>query len=69
MDKQENTKVSVGIPKTLHARVKKVANENGLSINAVVSFAIMQFLDQRDAFAVTELYKKLEAENIKKGLR
>jgi hypothetical protein len=59
-----NRRINVSISESLHEKMKGISIENGITISALVTFAVMNFLDQRDAFALADLYKKVEKDRI-----
>ena len=59
-----NMRMNIGLSKDLHAQLKEVSAQYGIPLSSIITFSIINFLDQRNAFAVAELYKRVEKENI-----
>lgn len=62
--KPKKIRLSVDLTESMYAKVKGISIECGLPMSSIVTYAIMTFLDQRDAINLMELYKKTEKEKI-----
>jgi hypothetical protein len=60
-------RLNVGVPVNIHARFKTISIEYGVPVSALVITALIDWLDKRDALAIPELYRKLEAEKLKES--
>jgi hypothetical protein len=60
-------RINVDLTETMYAKVKNISIESGLPMSSIVTYAIMTFLDQRDAINMMEIYKKAEKEKILNG--
>lgn len=61
---KDKKRINVDLTPTMYEKIKGISIECGLPMSSIVTYALMNFLDQREAFAITELYKKMEKEKI-----
>lgn len=62
-------RLNVDLTESVYAKVKAISVEYGLPMTSIVTYALMSFLDQRDAIGMMDVYKKAEAEKVKNGER
>lgn len=67
MEKQKKIRLSVDLTESMYSKVKAISVDCGLPMSSIVTYAIMTFLDQRDAINMMDLYKKTEKEKIING--
>ena len=64
IEKIGKKRINVDLTPVMYEKLKGISVEVGLPMSAIVTYALMNFLDQREAFAMTDLYKNLEKNKI-----
>ena len=60
-------RINVDLTETMYGKIKNISIESGLPMSSIVTYALMAFLDQREAITMMEIYKKAEKEKILNG--
>lgn len=62
--KVEKRRINADLTIPMYDKIKAISVECGLTMSAIVTYALMQFLDQREAFNMVDIYKKAEKEKL-----
>jgi hypothetical protein len=64
---KENKKVRINanLSETMYKRLKAISDDCGLTMSALVTVAVMNFMDQKDVLKLSAIYEKAERENAK----
>lgn len=58
-------RINANLSETMYKKLKALSDDCGLTMSALVTVAVMNFMDQKEVLKLSAIYEKAERENIK----
>lgn len=58
-------RINANLSETMYKKMKFLSEETGLTMSALVTVAVMSYMDQKEVLKLNDLYKKLQDEEEK----